>query len=271
VAAALPALGRVIGHRGAAGRAPENTLAGFRRASELGCRWIEFDVRLTADGAPVLCHDPTLDRTTTGRGRISALSLAAVRACDAGARLGTAFAGEKVPTLREALAVAAELGLGADIEIKSDPGREYATAAMVAANLREQGEAAPQLLISSFSLPVMAALSRLAPDFPRVLLFRLIPRNWAELMHSLGCIGIGADHRRLLPRRVAEIRDAGYPLLAYTVNDPARARLLFRWGVTSVFSDLPDIISREAASDRPVRHGVFPLHSETAPRQGAMR
>ena len=78
--AACPPFGRVIGHRGAAGRAPENTLAGLRRAKQLGCEAVEFDVRLTADGALVLCHDATLDRTTTGRGRVSALPLLSVRA-----------------------------------------------------------------------------------------------------------------------------------------------------------------------------------------------
>ena len=74
--AVCPPLGRVIGHRGAAARAPENTLAGLRRAKQLGCEAVEFDVRLTADGALVLCHDATLDRTTTGRGRVSAQFLA---------------------------------------------------------------------------------------------------------------------------------------------------------------------------------------------------
>src|SRR5882757_10846072 len=66
----------VIGHRGAAACAPENTLAGLRKAKALGCRWVEFDVRLTADNQPVLLHDNRLERTTDGRGRVSALSLA---------------------------------------------------------------------------------------------------------------------------------------------------------------------------------------------------
>src|SRR5437764_8171860 len=106
-AAPLP-LPPVIGHRGAAASAPENTLAGLRRAKALGCTWVEFDVRLTADGALVLCHDARLDRTTDRTGRVAAQSLATVRQCDAGSRFGPAFAGEPVPTLGEALAFAAE-------------------------------------------------------------------------------------------------------------------------------------------------------------------
>src|SRR6187551_2113272 len=80
------ALPPVIGHRGAAARAPENTLAGLRRAKALGCSWVEFDVRLTGDGVPVLCHDPKLDRTTDGTGLVSARSFVAIRDCDAGRR-----------------------------------------------------------------------------------------------------------------------------------------------------------------------------------------
>jgi glycerophosphoryl diester phosphodiesterase len=79
-----------------------------------------------------------------------------------------------------------------------------------------------------------------------------VPRGWTETARRLGCAVIGADHRRLWRGRVAAIRAAGYPLMAYTVNDPARARLLYAWGVTSVFSDVPDIILRASARSRPV-------------------
>ena len=105
--AAAPALAAVIGHRGAAARAPENTLAGLRCAKALGCTWVEFDVRLTADGAPVLCHDARLDRTTDCDGLVAAQALSAIRTCDAGIRFGPEFAGEPVPTLDAALALAA--------------------------------------------------------------------------------------------------------------------------------------------------------------------
>src|SRR5437667_8717328 len=123
----LPQLPPVIGHRGAAARAPENTLAGLRCAKALGCSWVEFDARLTGDGVLMLCHDPHLDRTTDGSGLIAAQTFAAVRDCDAGSRFSPAFAGERVPTLDEALLLCAKLDLGANIEVKADRGREYAT------------------------------------------------------------------------------------------------------------------------------------------------
>jgi len=248
----------VIGHRGAAARAPENTLAGLRRAQALGCSWVEFDVRLTADGVPVLCHDSRLDRTTDRRGLVSAQPFAAIRECDAGSWFGAAFAGEAVPALDEALLLAAELGLGANIELKSERGRDYATAAAVAAVLERLRGRTPEVLVSSFRPAMVAALQRLAPRAPRGILFRLVPRNWAEIAARLDCAVVGADHRRLRPRRIAAIRDSGYQLAAFTVNDPARARLLYGWGVTSVFSDIPDII-HDNAVHRPARQaGALP-------------
>jgi glycerophosphoryl diester phosphodiesterase len=240
-------------------------VAGFRRAKALGCAWVEFDVRLTGDGALVLCHDPLLDRTTSGSGLVSVTSLAEIRELDAGRWFDPSWAGERVPTLEEGLSLSAEIGLGTNIEIKADRGREYATAAAVATALRRRGGTAPALLLSSFLLHALSALCELAPQVPRGLLFRMIPSGWAELAQRFGCVMIGADHRRLRPQRVAEIRAAGYQLAAFTVNDPARARQLFDWGVTSVFSDAPELIGRAimpAAST-----GFDPVSA----RQGAMR
>ena len=265
----------VIGHRGAAARAPENTLAGLRRAKALGCAWVEFDVRLTADGVPVLCHDAHLDRTTDGVGPVAAHTLAAVRLRDAGRRFAPAFAGERVPTLDEALSLAAQLDLGTNIEIKAERGREYATAAAVAAAIGRLGGAAPALLASSFLPDALAALRAVAPKIPRGVLFRVVPRGWARVAGRCGCVMIGADHRRLRPRRVAEIRAAGYKLAAYTVNDPARARLLFAWGVASVFSDapdmiLPDMILKGSAAHRSPRRAAIAAQGTAAARQGAI-
>ena len=245
----------VIGHRGAAAYAPENTLAGFRAAKALGCRWVEFDVRLTADGAPVICHDDELRRTTDRPGRISTLPLAEVRRCDAGRWFGEKFAGERVPILDEALRLCGELGLGANIEIKAEPGLARATAAAVAACLDQPyGQPAP-VLISSFVAEAVAEAAERAPRLARAMLWREIPKDWAAVAERLGCATVNADQSRLTESMVAEVRSAGYPLLAFTVNEPARARQLFRWGVASVFSDVPDIIAvDEAAEGRPGVH-----------------
>jgi len=259
----------VIGHRGAAGCAPENTLAGLRKATELECRWVEFDVRLTADDQLILLHDERLERTTNGRGEAALLPLATVQRYDAGRRFGGAFRGERVPTLAEAVALLSELGTGANVELKAVRGREAETGAIATALLR--GLWPPRLpapLISSFSQKALAAAQACAPQIARGMLFHAVPRNWRVLAERFGCATIHANHRRLHPALVAEIRESGYPLLAYTVNDPGRANTLFGWGVSSVFSDVPHILfaAAESATGRPAA-----ANTAGASRQGAVR
>jgi glycerophosphoryl diester phosphodiesterase len=247
---AISTLPPVIGHRGAAAYAPENTLAGFHAAKKLDCAWVEFDVRLTADSALVVCHDDALDRTTGGRGRISKLPLAAIREWDAGSRFDARFAGERVPTLDEALSCCCALGLGANVEIKAERGRGPATAAAVAAGLARRADALPPLLISSFLPDALAAAALAMPAMPRGMLWRKLPRGWRGIAERLGCATIHLGQADLGETAAATVVRAGYPLLAYTVNEPARARQLFDWGVASVFSDAPDIIARALAADR---------------------
>lgn len=94
----------VIAHRGDHTQAPENTLASIRRAIEIGCDYVEVDVRRTSDGMLVLMHDSTVDRTTDGRGKVAELTFAAVRKLSAGSKRGIQWMNEKVPTFEEALA-----------------------------------------------------------------------------------------------------------------------------------------------------------------------
>jgi len=243
---AAPALPSVIGHRGASAYAPENTLAGFHAAKARGCIWVEFDVRLCADGVPVVCHDDCLERTSDGRGRISRLPLATIRLCDAGGWFDKKFAGERVPTLGETLACCGELGLGANIEIKAERGRARPTATAVAACIDRLPSLRPPILISSFISEAVVEAAERAPHVPRGMLWGKIPRGWAKIAEQLGCATINADQGHLTQAIVAEVTSAGYPVLAYTVNDPDRARQLFNWGVASVFSDVPDIIASAA-------------------------
>ena len=154
----------VIGHRGAAAHAPENTPAGFRAAKALGCGWVEFDVRLTADGVPVVCHDDRLDRTTDGRGRISKMPLVVLREMDAGRWFGAAFAGERIPTLEDTLLLCRELDLGANVEIKAERGRGPATASAVSAVLSRFAHKLPPVLVSSFMADAVAAAAEAMPD-----------------------------------------------------------------------------------------------------------
>jgi len=110
-----------IAHRGDSARAPENTLPAFRKALRLGVKRLELDVRFTADGNPVLMHDPTVDRTTTGTGPVESLSLADLRTLDAGSWFSDAYAGVKVPTLYEVLELGRTRGATFLVELKTRP------------------------------------------------------------------------------------------------------------------------------------------------------
>ena len=122
---------RLIGHRGAAALAPENTLASIRAAAESGVSWVEVDAKLSRDRVPMLMHDATLERTTTAQGPVADLTAAELGRLDAGSRFAPRFAGEPVPSLMQCLSECRALGLGLDLEIKPDKGSEAATAAAV--------------------------------------------------------------------------------------------------------------------------------------------
>src|SRR5215470_6213239 len=235
-------LPRLIGHRGACGLAPENTVASFRKAAELGVRWVEFDVHLSTDGVPVVIHDNTVNRTTSGRGAVAALTLAELQALDAGAWFERRFEGERVPTLEATVALLGKLGLGAVVEIKPSPGAEAATAdAAVRLLLTRWPDHLPPPMVSSFRTAAIERAREVAPGIARALLVGRVRRGWQSDIDRLGCSALHADQRRLDATTVASVTRAGLPLFAYTVNDAARATELFRWGVAAVFSDRPDL------------------------------
>jgi len=240
-----PSVPPIIGHRGAAGHAPENTLVSIATAAALGATWVEFDVKLTRDGIAVLFHDDALERTTNGTGNVADKTLAEIKTLDAGGWYQKRFAGERVPTLEEAMATLARLNLGANIELKPSPGREAETARAVAGLLKTKWPARlPAPVISSFTPEALAAFADAAPQFPRALLVFRVEGDWRRRAESLGCTAIHASERYLSRELAHAVLGAGYALRSYTVNDPARAETLYGWGAESMFTDYPDRIVR---------------------------
>jgi glycerophosphoryl diester phosphodiesterase len=239
-------LPKIIAHRGVPREAPENTLASFRRAKQAGARWVEFDVALTRDLRPVIFHDDALERTSDGRGLLAEADFETVKHLDAGSWFDRQFAGEPIPTLEETLELLAELELGFNMELKTDPGREVELAEVAVPLARELWPAAlPVPLVSSFSRRAVAAARALAPDWPRDVIYDRIPPEWREDAGSLDLAALGANHKHLTREQVMEIRGAGLKLTAYTVNEIARAATLFQWGVDAIFTDVPgDMVRR---------------------------
>lgn len=238
-------LPRIIGHRGAKASTPENTLTAIRRSNDDGGKWVEFDVKLTKDNVPILMHDAMLDRTTSGKGPVAQHTLAQIKELDAGTWFGKSFAGERVPTLVEALKLMDELGMGFNLEIKPCPGREEETAKIALETVLKHWtkKKSPVPVISSFKLPSLATARNVAPDLPRGFLTEKLLPDWRQQADSVGCRTIHPGTRELTEAQVQEVKAAGFPLLVWTVNDGGRARELVAWGVDSLITDAPAAIA----------------------------
>ncbi len=239
---------RVIGHRGAAAYAPENTLAGLREARRRGCRWVEIDVRLTRDGVPVLMHDPALDRTTSGRGKLDTHDATSVARLDAGGWFAESFRNEPPPRLEEALDLLRELGLKVNLEIKPTTGSPRAKADAIGRTLRaDRRHREVVRVISSFSEEILEGLRESLPEIPRGLLLRRPEGDWPTAVRRLRCASVHLWHGMVAPEVIATARREGVKVLAFTVNSPERARELFSLGVDAVITDVPDRIEALAA------------------------
>ena len=231
----------LIGHRGACGHAPENTLASLRKARQLGVDWVEFDVQLTRDGVPVLLHDDTLDRTTDAAGPVADCCVRALSGVDAGGWFGEAFCGESVPTLEEAVQLLSAVGLRANVEIKAPPGRGAATALATARTLLRCWPAEEPLpIVSSFDPECLGVFKEVAPDLPRAHLFEAVPADWRERLRALGCRGLHCHYEAATPCLVGAARAEGLACRVYTVNEAGRAAELSEIGVDAIVTDYPD-------------------------------
>jgi len=224
----------VIGHRGAMAYAPENTLASFREAKRRGARWVEIDVKLTADRVPILMHDPSLKRTM-GIDRLVAETPRAALPAD-------------VPTFEQAIACFLELGLGCNVEIKPCEGREAETARVAVETLRRAWPAAlPAPLLSSFKDESLKAAMDAAPEFARALLLGELVEGWPTRAQAVGAAGMNIGRRKLTAAGAVAVKRAGYALSVWTVNDPDEARALVGMGADCIITDAPDVILRGLA------------------------
>ncbi len=236
-------LPRVFAHRCGGALAPENTLAGLQFAAQLGCRAVEFDVMLSADGSPWLIHDETVERTTDGRGRVCEMRDADLARLDAGARHHGGLGAMPLPTLKAAAAMCRELGLMANVEIKPAAGFEQVTGEVVAQQVLDLWRDAPLPLVSSFSEAALLAARRVAPVLSVGALWERPPADWRQRVEVLGAFSLHCAARAVSDAVLVEACAAGIPVLCYTVNDPLEAEALFRRGVTAVFSDRIDLLS----------------------------
>ena len=243
----------VIAHRGASGSAPENTIAAFELAVRQGADAIELDVRLTADGVPVVLHDATLDRTTDRRGLLSSLSVTELHEVDAGARFtpdgGRTFpfraAGVRIPTLAEVLRAFPEMPLL--VEVKEPAAQEEVRRVLIDEGAVERCVLASEHhdALRVFREPPFAVAASSA---------EIGALYWAVLLRRVPAsvpyraLSVPVRHRGLpVPTRgfVAAARRLGCPVHVWTINDTATARVLWSRGVAGIVTNFPEAI-REA-------------------------
>lgn len=236
----------VVGHRGASGHAPENTMAAFRRAVELGAGFIETDLHLTRDAHLVCVHDASLERTTNANVAVKDLTLAQLHELDAGSWFGPEFAGERIPTLEEILVFAREKDIVLFLEVK--PEAAWGIEHGLVAALRDAQEAA-RAVVLSFSPGVLRNVRRLNNTLMTGLLFDTLPKGGTSAIVERA-LEIGA--RQLAPRAdlvTGELLDRAraqdLQAVCWTVNRPEDMRTLLAAGVDGIMTDFPDRLVAE--------------------------
>jgi glycerophosphoryl diester phosphodiesterase len=230
---------RVGGHRGAAGRAPENTFAGFELAWRAGADYLELDVQLTADERPVAFHDESLERTTDGHGSVAATSWTDLQRLDAGAWFEPRFAGQRIPSLAAVLAWLEERPpLGATIEAKG-----AATGAVIAEAII-RSRARDRLSICSSAPGELLAAAAAAPEVPRLL---IVDRDEPladpfALARAAGATGVNLPWRWCSRDLVARFHDAGLLVAGGTVDDIEGVKACLALGLDVVDSNVPDVV-----------------------------
>lgn len=232
-----------IAHRGASEVAPENTLAAFQEALRFGAPAIEFDVRLSADGIPVVIHDETVDRTTWGktrggrRGRVAVdgLTLQDLQQLDAGSWKDPRFAAERIPTLEAALQTIVpnalpvlELKVPVDAELLGELVQRYTTLG--------------QVLVSSFEPAWLIPLRRRWPRLPLGLLADEWSEDLPQRARNLDAGVVVLNVEALAAERVLALESAGLEAWCFTVNEIGLLAACAAAGVSGIVTNRPDLI-----------------------------
>lgn len=251
----VPSQDRIVfSHRGLNKQAPENTLPAFQLSADAGAHWLEMDVDILGDGTVVVLHDSTLDRTTDASGSMYELTADDLDGIDAGAKFqspsGVDYTGTRIPTFAEFIKFLNENKMNANVEIKAHEAGAEGTDILVNQVIAglEQLDPEREVIISSFSPLVLERVHQRAPQYAIGLLFtgKSIMRDWLSQLEMVGASYIHLEDANpfgeggLTQELIQGARNAGYGVNVWTVNDKDRARELFEWGATGVFTDVAD-------------------------------
>ncbi|MFN1533302.1 glycerophosphodiester phosphodiesterase family protein [Vibrio jasicida] len=227
----------LIGHRGVAGKFPENTKVSVQAAIDLGLNWVEVDVQPTKDNVLVVCHDHTVNRCSNGKGRVDQMTLSELKALDFGRWFSDEFANESIMTLSELLELAAENDLNLNIEVKVDHHSANDVAQMVAQTLLDGPLPKERILLSSFSHGVIRALHKHCEGYRLGVLSEFFTRKDRLLLEEVDAYSCNLNINWVRSRQINKLQQAGYKVMCYTVNNPNKLKHLPI--LDGIFSDHP--------------------------------
>ena len=227
----------VIAHRGASGYTPENTLAAFERAVQLGAGFIETDLHLTRDAQFVAIHDATLERTTNGRGAVRDFTLAELRRLDAGMWFDREYMGQRIPTLDEVLEFARKNDVIFYLEVKYDAawGMHHSLVAAL-----QKAENAARTIVISFDQTTLAALRRVDASVMMGLLADEPGPDYVKDALELGARQMCPQVSLITPDLVQRAHGADLQVATWTVNDAEEMRRVIAAGVDGIMTNFPD-------------------------------
>ncbi len=245
----------IIAHRGGAKLAPENTIAAFKNAINIGVEMIEIDVHLSKDSEIIVIHDDDLTRTSNGQGEIKDLTLEEIKKYDAGSWFGEDFKGEKIPTLTEVLkSINGESKLL--IEIKGGDEKYPGLEKRIVEVIKKQ-YALDWVVVQSFN---KNSVLRIKKIYPELITYYLLGNNFDEFYDEIvkklesnlsidkKYKGIATHHSKLNTNKVDVLHKAGYKVYTYTVNEKGDIQNVIDYGVDGIITDSPDVLKKIISS-----------------------
>lgn len=237
----------IYGHRGLPSKAPENTLAAFEAAAKVsGLKWVELDVAITKDEKLIIIHDDFLDRTTDMIGEVMHMYYDEVKQASAGNWFHSQYKNERLPTFDEIITFANNHKMNLNIELKGvtgDNGSDLSESMIrqVTEKLKKLNSDS-DVLLSSFNLVLVKLAQQFMPQYKRAVIFKAaaFTGDWRTLLNYCGSNIVNIEDAKLTKNRVRSIKNAGYELNVWTVNNKMRANQLSNWGVDGIFTDKAD-------------------------------
>ncbi|MGO1527478.1 MAG: glycerophosphodiester phosphodiesterase [Senegalia sp. (in: firmicutes)] len=229
----------IYAHRGAKGYRPENTMAAFKLAMEMGADGIETDIHLSKDGYLVLIHDEKVDRTTTKKGYIKDMTLAQIKLLDAGSKFSEEFAGEEIPTLEELIILTKDTDIILNIEIKNNK-MNYPKIEEKLVELIKKYKIEERVIISSFNHNTIYKIKELDENLKTGILYSRNIKRPIRFAKNIKADALHPKHKRVDFKLMIKAKLTGLEINTFTINNTKQMNKMFKYRVDGIITDYPD-------------------------------